>query len=115
MTARPLRDSDIRKLLERWLQKKYSGHDETKIMHELRMQRPTGRVDIAVINGRLSGFEIKSDFDSLTRLPRQIRAFSAVFDDMCVVTTRRHVTNTQKLIPAWWRLTVKATKNGRIH
>src|SRR5271156_2900941 len=67
------RDSQIRKPLHYWLVRKFSGHSDTEILHELKMPRPSGRVDMAVINGRLCGFEIKSDFDSLSRLPRQVR------------------------------------------
>ena len=73
-----LRDPQIRRPLHYWLQRKFSSHGDTEILHELKMSRPSGRVDVAVINGRLCGFEIKSDFDSLSRLPRQVRAFSAI-------------------------------------
>lgn len=115
MKTQELRDSELRMPLHKWLEKKFLAHEDTEILHELRMPRPSGRVDIAVINGRLSGFEIKSDFDSLSRLPRQVRAFSAVFDEMCVVTTSRHSADARKIIPSWWRLTVHAKKNGKPH
>lgn len=113
MKTRSLRDPELRKPLQEWLEKKFLGHSDTEILHELRMPRPSGRVDIAVINGRLSGFEIKSDFDSLSRLPRQVRAFSAVFDEVCVVTTSRHSVDAIKIIPSWWKLTVHSTKNDK--
>lgn len=113
MKNRSLRDPELRKPLQEWLERKFLGHGETEILHELRMPRPSGRVDIAVINGRLSGFEIKSDFDSLSRLPRQVRAFSAVFDEVCVVTTSRHAADAIKIIPSWWKLTVHSKKNGK--
>jgi hypothetical protein len=113
MKNRGLRDPELRKPLQKWLERKFLAHNDTEILHELRMPRPSGRVDIAVVNGRLSGFEIKSDFDSLSRLPRQVRAFSAVFDEMCVVTTSRHSADAKKIIPSWWRLTVHSKKNGK--
>jgi hypothetical protein len=74
----------------------------TAILHELKMPRPSARVDIAVVNGELCGFEIKSDVDALTRLPRQVRAFSAVFDRVSIVTTARHVDNAKRIVPEWW-------------
>src|ERR1700733_1041930 len=101
MKNRCFRDPELRKPLHKWLERKFLAHDDTEILHELRMPRPSGRVDIAVVNGRLAGFEIKSDFDSLSRLPRQVRAFSAVFDEMCVVTTPRHSADAKKIIPSW--------------
>lgn len=113
MKNRGLRDPELRKPLQKWLERKFLGHDDTEILHELRMPRPSGRVDIAIINGRLSGFEIKSDFDSLSRLPRQVRAFSAVFDEVCVVTTSRHSADAKKIIPSWWRLSVHSNKDGK--
>lgn len=109
-----LRDEQIRRPLHSWLRRKFSSHGHSEILHELKMSRPSGRVDVAVINGRLFGFEIKSDFDNLSRLPRQVRAFSAVFDEVCVVTTKRHYEAVKKIIPEWWHLSVRSTKRGKV-
>jgi hypothetical protein len=57
---------------------------------------------MALINGELAGYEIKSDADSLSRLPRQTRAFSTVFDRMFVVTTERHIDAVKAKVPKWW-------------
>ena len=100
-----LRDSDIRLPLHRWLEGQ--PHDSpTSIVHELKLLRPTARVDIAVINGELSGFEIKSDVDTLYRLPRQVASFSAFFDRVCVVTTYRHAAAAAEVTPDWWDIVV---------
>ena len=112
-TMATFRDAQIRRPLHSWLQRKFSEHLDTEILHELKMSRPSGRVDVAVINGRLCGFEIKSDFDNLSRLPRQVRAFSAIFDEVCVVTTKRHYKAAKKIIPEWWQLSVRSTKGGK--
>jgi hypothetical protein len=48
------------------------------------------------------GYEIKSDVDSLERLPRQIRAFNNVFDRAFAVITKRHVATVERIIPQWW-------------
>jgi hypothetical protein len=111
MTARPhscdptaramLRDADIRGHLETWIR---SLHSETPtvILHELKIPRPSARVDIAVVNGELSAFEIKSDVDSLFRLPRQVLSFDSVFDRVSLVTTEKHLQRARAVIPRWW-------------
>ncbi len=68
----------------------------------MKMPRPSARVDVAVVNGEICGFEIKSDVDGLSRLPRQIRAFSAIFDRVSIVTTEKHIESASRLIPEWW-------------
>ena len=55
-----------------------------------------------MVNGEFSGFEIKSDVDSLQRLPGQIAAFASVFDRVSLVTTDRHLADVKKVIPSWW-------------
>jgi hypothetical protein len=97
-----LRDPHIRGPLDQWIRAQHSSCAETEILHELKMPRPSARIDIAVINGELCGFEIKSDVDSLTRLSRQGRAFSAVFDRVAIVTTSRHISAAINEIPSWW-------------
>jgi hypothetical protein len=62
------------------------------------------RADVVEVNGLLTGFEIKSGRDSLARLPRQVAAFSAVFDHMSLVCDRRHLVAAEDVIPSWWGL-----------
>jgi hypothetical protein len=81
-------------------------------MHELDLPRPSARVDVAVVNGEFAGFEIKSDVDSLRRLPGQIAAFAGVFDRVSLVTTDRHLTEAKKVVPAWWGIVY--TRRGKI-
>lgn len=107
-----LRDSDIRRPLHRWLEDQ-PHESPTSIVHELKLLRPTARVDIAVINGELSGFEIKSDVDTLSRLPRQVASFSAFFDRVCVVTTSRHAAAAAAVTPSWWDIVVAAVEGGK--
>jgi hypothetical protein len=102
----PLRDPHIREPLHRWLLAAHADCPDTHILHELKIPRPSARIDIAVVNGELCGFEIKSDVDSLARLTRQERAFSAVFDRVSMVITPRHLLLTQAAIPNWWGIVV---------
>jgi hypothetical protein len=106
VAASPLRDGDIRRPLHLWLERQHQGCPDTGIIHELRIPRPSARADIAVVNGEMVGYEIKSDVDSLTRLPRQARAFNRVFDRAFVITTEKHVGRVETAVPSWWGIAV---------
>ena len=97
-----LRDGDIRPLLHDWLWAEHSGSEDTSILHEVSIPRPSARMDVAVVNGAICGFEIKSDADRLTRLRDQEPAFSAVCDKVSIVVTRRHLKRSRAAIPHWW-------------
>lgn len=62
----------------------------------------SARVDLARIGSRLEGVEIKSDFDNLHRLPRQVEAFSALFDTMTLVVGERFPHDVFGVVPRWW-------------
>lgn len=111
---RELRDEDIRQPLSQWLARKHSKRSHTIILHELKIPRPSARVDIAIVNGELTGLEIKSDVDDLTRLPRQISAFSGFFDRVLVVSTIRHVAKLQETLPYWWGISLAVPVKGAL-
>lgn len=96
------RDRDIRRSLQEWLLARYADSPGTAIIHELDIPRPSGRIDVALINGRMQGYEIKSSVDTLTRLGNQAGAFSAVFETMTLVITRRHSKGFARFVPDWW-------------
>ena len=60
------------------------------------------RADLAVVGEQLWGFEIKSSRDSLRRLPRQVEAFSRLFDHCTAVLATRHLGLGAELVPNWW-------------
>lgn len=70
------------------------------------------RVDVAVINGKLEGFEIKSDRDRLVRLPRQAAAYGRVFDRMTIVSCERHLARVMLSVPDWWGVEVVRSVQG---
>lgn len=55
------------------------------------MVAPVGVRAVLVVNGRLTGWEIKTAADSLVRLPHQQRAYSEVFDRVWLAADRRHI------------------------
>jgi len=62
----------------------------------------SARVDLALAADRLEGFEIKSDFDTLDRLARQMHAYHSVFDTLTIVTTSSYANQVEALLPSWW-------------
>ncbi len=100
-----LGDCDIRPVLKDRLIEAYTGTD-TVIVDELPICWGDSRIDIAVVNCSLHGYEIKSDRDTLDRLPRQIELNNKIFDCITLVCSSRLVTNAMKLIPDWWGIQI---------
>ncbi len=61
-------------------------------------------MDVAVINGLIEGYEIKSDKDTLDRLPRQAEMFGLIADRMTLVVGERHLEKAKKIVPDWWSI-----------
>ncbi|WP_160311801.1 sce7726 family protein [Paenibacillus sp. IHB B 3415] len=99
-----LKDSDIRLLLKRKFTSfaEFTLDSTTIVVDELDVCFGSARVDVAVINGRLHGFEIKSESDNLDRLPSQIEFYSRVFDTMTLVVSKNHLEKARKIVPKWW-------------
>lgn len=74
---------------------------DTRIVEELGICG-TVRVDIAVMNGRLAGYELKSARDTLRRLPAQVSMYSQVFDESTLVVAENHLAAASEMVPTWW-------------
>lgn len=97
-----IRDIDIRNALAAELANRFIREPGTVIVHELGVHAGASRIDIAVVNGILHGFEIKSEADTLRRLPSQVAAYGCVFDEVTIVLSRVHERDVRNHIPAWW-------------
>ncbi|WP_051379612.1 sce7726 family protein [Bradyrhizobium murdochi] len=97
-----MRDFDVRKALRRDLDEQHRDDARTRIVEEMGIWAGSVRVDIAVINGELSGYEIKSARDTLARLPAQQTLYSQVFDRVTLVVAEHHAEKAAKLVPSWW-------------
>lgn len=84
------------------------------VLEELGLRHGVVRVDIAVVNGCLHGFEIKSAKDNLSRLSSQARVYSEVLDLATVVVVPKHLTNAQLIVPDWWEILVARRDLGAI-
>jgi hypothetical protein len=97
-----MRDVDVRRQLRLQLCLEHAGDPETLIIDELGVEQGSFRADIAVVNGMLQAYEIKSASDTLARLPAQIGAYGRVFDTVTLVVAPRHVESAVAQLPAWW-------------
>lgn len=108
-----MRDLDVRKALRRELDRQHAGDDDrTRIVEEMGVWSGSVRVDVAVINGELCGFEIKSARDTLARLPAQQQLYSQVFDRVTLVVADLHEAKAFNIIPAWWGTLVATEGDG---
>jgi hypothetical protein len=99
-------DKIIRQTLKADLNKLHAGDDKLRIIEEFGIEHGAIRIDIAVVNGLLHGYEIKSDRDTLLRLPDQMDAYNSVFDQVTLVVGKQHLCDAIRLVPDWWGITV---------
>jgi len=99
-----MNDEKIRLQFHRKRLHRQHEDSETVVVDELGLKHGRCRADIAVINGHFVGYEIKSDKDSLRRLPEQINVYSAVFDRASVIVGEKHARAVKSLLPGWWGL-----------
>lgn len=102
----PTSDRLIRTSLRKKLESDYKGHTDTKIFDELGVVHGAARVDVAVVNGIIHGYELKSDLDTLYRLPGQIKMYNSVLDEVTLVVGKDHLHEAFEMIPEWWGITV---------
>jgi hypothetical protein len=96
------REPEIRAALKGWLQTALGG--EAAIIDELAIKHGKYRVDVCALTDRLHGYEIKSDQDTLKRLPAQAKHFSLVFHRMTLVIGPGLLASALAIVPPWWGL-----------
>ena len=102
----------MRAVLVDRLTRMHIGDPDTLTVPELGLCQHAARIDFAVINGLLSGYEIKSDADTLQRLPGQAAVYNRVFDRVTIVCGLSHVDGITRAVPAWWGIDVAIAIDG---
>jgi hypothetical protein len=92
--------------LKQDLESRYATDPDTLVIEELGILHGRCRIDLAVVNGRMHGYELKSDRDTLSRLPEQVQAYGSVFDCVTLVVGERHVRRAIEIVPDWWGVCV---------
>lgn len=109
-------DRSIRKALRSDFENTYRDEPHAVIFEELGLIHGAARVDMAVVNGTIHGYELKSDSDTLKRLPGQAKIYNSVLDRVTLVVGKHHLYDAIKLVPDWWGIILAkpGAKNGPI-
>lgn len=117
MDRRKLTDRDVRAALLAQVLAAHSARPETLLVQEFGLSHGACRVDICVINGSFHGYELKSESDSLTRLPSQVELYGQCLDRCTLVSSPNHLKDASALLPSWWGIKVAEPIEGgaKIH
>lgn len=99
-----MREQDVRNAVHAGPLRRYARDPQTRVIDEFAVCLGEARIDIAVVNGKLSGYELKSESDTLLRLPKQAELYSRVFDEVTLVLDQRHVDAAVAMVPSEWGL-----------
>lgn len=108
-----VRDIEIRRSLKESLAARHADEADTRIVEELGLCQGIARVDLAVVNGRLHGYEIKSESDTLARLPAQIETYGRALEYVTIVVSPAHAKKVESLVPSWWGV-MRAVERGNL-
>ncbi|MGL4697165.1 sce7726 family protein [Enterococcus larvae] len=109
-----LNDKDIRKSLIARV-KTYKG---CYVYEEITVPSGKARADIVAVNGHVSAYEIKSDYDSLKRLQSQVAEYDLNFERNYIVTGIKFSEKVKELVPDYWGIILVSgdtPKNLKIH
>ncbi|OGM26559.1 hypothetical protein A2627_00865 [Candidatus Woesebacteria bacterium RIFCSPHIGHO2_01_FULL_39_28] len=104
-------DKLIRSALLTKLSKEYKSQKNTAIISEFSLIKESARIDIAVVNGIMHGYELKSDKDNLLRLENQREAYNLIFDKVTLVVGKNHLMSSIYSVPDWWGITIAKVDN----
>ncbi|MEB5838798.1 sce7726 family protein [Pantoea dispersa] len=60
----------------------------------------SAKADCAIFNGKTTCYEIKTEFDTLKRLPEQISEYAKLFDEIYIVASRNHIDRIVDITPS---------------
>lgn len=81
------------------------GRDDVLMIDELGLAHARSRIDLAVFNGHLHGYEIKSASDTLGRLPQQLATYMGALQKLTLVVASRHLEAAAAIAPDWCGMT----------
>jgi hypothetical protein len=108
-------DFHIRKKLRKHLHFLNKDIKDTIIVDEFDLCQGHSRIDMAVVNGTIHGYEIKSESDNLNRLPNQIEYYNKSLEKVTIVTTPTHLKKVIEKVPKWWGIIVTTKKKIKIN
>lgn len=103
-----LDDRAIRSAFKTYL---YRSKKET-LVDEIDLIRGKSRVDLIHFGSFITGYEIKSDRDSLVRLSTQADTYNRSLEKIVLICGSKHLENLFDLLPPWWGV-IGAKMTGR--
>lgn len=101
MTKMGTTDADIRSALHAKRLRRAKSHPDTLVIDELGLAHARSRIDVAVINGCIHGYEIKSAKDNLDRFAVQIDIYRQTLQKLTLVVAPKHVADIMSRAPEW--------------
>ncbi|WP_066815316.1 sce7726 family protein [Frigidibacter mobilis] len=98
-------EREIRTALKTRHLRHHRGRDDVLMIDELGLAHARSRIDLAVFNGHLHGYEIKSAADTLGRLPRQLATYMGALQKLTLVVATRHLEAAAAIAPEWCGMT----------
>lgn len=98
-------ESAIRAALKIRHLRHHQGRNDVLVIDELGLSHAQARIDLAVFNGHLHGYEIKSAADTLDRLPRQLTIYAKTLQKLTIVAASRHIEGATKIAGDWCGIT----------
>lgn len=106
------KDTEIRTALHSKKLSAYREAPDTIVVDELGLSHAKTRIDVAVINGCVHGYEIKSSLDTLNRLPAQLELYGQCLEKLTLVCAPRHIEQVERITPEWCGI-LRAEKGAR--
>ena len=72
-------------------------NNSSVMLTELRVG--SNKADCVIVNGNTVCYEIKTEFDTLKRLPEQVSTYLKVFEKVNVICSESHIANVISLVP----------------
>jgi hypothetical protein len=110
-----MRDIDIRRALLTEMNRLHRDESDTLVVEELGMCQGIARVDVAVVNGTVHGYEIKSERDTLARLRSQADIYSRALEFVTIVAAPNHIAGIEAMVPDWWGIWSATQAGDEIH
>jgi hypothetical protein len=94
-------DADIRSALHAKRLRRVKSLPNTLVIDELGLAHSRSRIDVAVINGCIHGYEIKSAKDNLDRFATQIDIYRQTLQKLTLVVAPKHIAGILSHAPEW--------------
>lgn len=94
-------DAEIRQAFHKKKLLRQHHNKNTLVIDELGLLHGSNRIDIAVVNGCIHGYEIKSSKDTLTRFQSQFEAYEMTLQKLTCVVAPNHLKKVIESTPIW--------------